>query len=81
MVPESAAQQQERNFRQTGKHRQSDQNAAREQQRLRRAEDLLLKFHSDRFSELARVTIMPPEIEIISAGITVTSPSPIVRTV
>ena len=34
-----------------------------------------------RFSELARVTIMPPEMEIISAGITVTRPSPIVSTV
>ena len=32
-------------------------------------------------SELARVTIKPPEIEIISAGITVTSPSPMVSTV
>ena len=32
-------------------------------------------------SELARVTIRPPETEIISAGITVTRPSPIVRIV
>ena len=32
-------------------------------------------------SELARVTIKPPEIEIISAGITVTRPSPMVSTV
>ena len=32
-------------------------------------------------SELARVTIKPPEIEIMSAGITVTRPSPMVRTV
>ncbi len=34
-----------------------------------------------RASELARVTIRPPDIEIISAGITVTRPSPMVRTV
>ncbi len=32
-------------------------------------------------SELARVTIKPPEMEIIRAGITVTSPSPMVSTV
>ena len=32
-------------------------------------------------SELARVTIRPPETETISAGITVTRPSPMVRTV
>jgi len=30
---------------------------------------------------LARVTIKPPEIEIINAGITVTRPSPMVSTV
>lgn len=34
-----------------------------------------------RASELARVAIMPPEMDIIRAGITVTSPSPIVSTV
>ena len=32
-------------------------------------------------SELARVTIRPPDTEIINAGMTVTRPSPIVRTV
>ena len=32
-------------------------------------------------SELARVTIKPPEMEIISAGITVTKPSPMVSIV
>jgi hypothetical protein len=34
-----------------------------------------------RSSELARVTIRPPEMEIIRAGMTVTRPSPMVRTV
>ncbi len=34
-----------------------------------------------RASALARVTISAPEIEIMSAGITVTSPSPMVSTV
>jgi len=32
-------------------------------------------------SELARVMIKPPEMEIIKAGITVTRPSPMVSTV
>ena len=41
----------------------------------------LLNSSPSRFSEPARVTIRPPETEIISAGMTVTRPSPIVRTV
>ena len=41
----------------------------------------LLKSAPRRSSELARVTIRPPEMEIISAGMTVTRPSPMVSTV
>ena len=64
-----------------GNSARAHQNAAGQQQRLRVAEELLAKSAPSRASELARVTIRPPEIEIISAGITVTRPSPMVRTV
>ena len=61
---------------------QRDQNAARQQQRLRGLLKTCFWNSAPRLSsEPVRVTIKPPETEIISAGITVTRPSPMVRTV